>query len=184
MESLTMRIAITGTHCVGKSALIEEFLGAHPDYIHEPEPYTVLVEEFGEEFSSSPMVDDFYRQLEFNIARLKSHAPGKEVIYERSPVDYLAYMLALEDLGRDRRSSKFLESTRQAVRDAMTYLDLVVYVPIEKRIEVCDDEDLKLRNAVDVRLDDLFCGGDFDFVRIVEVRGTTSQRLESIAALL
>jgi hypothetical protein len=179
-----MRIAISGSHCVGKSALIEEFLCAHPDYVHEPEPYGVLVEEFGEEFSSSPMVDDFYRQLEFNIARLRTHGAGESVIYERCPVDYLAYMLALEDLGRSRASSTFVESVRESVLDAMTYVDLAVYVPIEKRIDVSDEEDLKLRSAVDVRLDDLFCGGDFDFVRIVEVRGTTAQRLESIEALL
>jgi hypothetical protein len=175
-----MRIAISGSHCVGKSTLIEEFLGAHPHYIHEPEPYTVLVEEFGEEFSSSPLVDDFYRQLEFNTARLRTHTPGEKVIYERSPVDYLAYMLALEDLGRETASSTFLESVRQAVLDGMAYLDLVVYVPVERRIEVPDEADLKLRGAVDVRLDDLFCSGDFDFVRIVEVRGTIAQRLASI----
>jgi len=179
-----MRIAISGSHCVGKSTLIEEFLGAHPDYIHEPEPYTVLVEEFGEEFSSSPLVDDFYRQLEFNTAQLRTHKPGEKVIYERSPVDYLAYTLALEDLGRDRPSAKFLESVRQAVLDGMTYLDLVVYLPVEKRIEVPDEEDLKLRSAVDVRLDDLFSCGDFDFVRIVEVRGTTAQRLAGVESWL
>ena len=68
-----MRIAISGAHCVGKSTLIEAFLAAHPEFIEEPEPYTVLVEEYGEEFSSSPTVDDFYRQLEFNIQRLRTH---------------------------------------------------------------------------------------------------------------
>ena len=62
-----MRIAVSGTHCTGKSTLIDEFLRVHPDFVHEPEPYTVLVEELGEEFSAEPCVEDFQRQLEFNI---------------------------------------------------------------------------------------------------------------------
>ena len=76
-----MRVAVSGTHCSGKSTLIDEFLRANPDVVHEPEPYTVLVEEFGEEFSAEPCVEDFYRQLEFNIDRLQEHAGGARVIY-------------------------------------------------------------------------------------------------------
>jgi len=54
-----MRIAVSGTHGVGKSTLIEEFLRAHPDFVHEPEPYVVLVEDYGEEFSAEPCPEDF-----------------------------------------------------------------------------------------------------------------------------
>jgi hypothetical protein len=68
-----MRIAVSGTHGTGKSTLIDEFLGAHPDFVHEPEPYAVMVDDFGEEFSAEPCVEDFRRQLEFNIERLRQH---------------------------------------------------------------------------------------------------------------
>src|SRR5688572_13336057 len=92
-----MRIAVSGTHCTGKSTLVEEFLRVHPDFAHEPEPYTVLVEDFGEEFSEKPTVDDFLRQLEFNVDRLRQHPGGEHVIYERCPVDFLAYIDALDE---------------------------------------------------------------------------------------
>src|SRR5215211_3229445 len=91
-----MRIAVSGTHGTGKSTLIDEFLRAHPNFIHEPEPYTVMVEDLGEEFSAEPCVEDLYRQLEFNIDRLRQHAPGERVIYERCPLDFLAYIDALD----------------------------------------------------------------------------------------
>src|SRR4030095_5709841 len=91
-----MRIAVSGTHGVEKSTLIEEFLQTHPEFVYEPEPYAVLVEDFGEEFSEDPCVEDFHRQLEFNIDRLQQHAPGEKVIYERCPIDFLAYIDALE----------------------------------------------------------------------------------------
>src|SRR5215213_4027889 len=90
-----MRIAISGTHCTGKSTLIDEFLHTHPEFLHEPEPYTVMVEDLGEEFAEQPCVDDFLRQLEFNIGRLRQHARGERVIYERCPLDFIAYIDAL-----------------------------------------------------------------------------------------
>src|SRR5262245_5133060 len=91
-----MRIAVSGTHGVGKSTLIDEFLGRHPEFVHEPEPYTMLVEDFGEEFSAEPCTEDFLRQLEFNIDRLHQHAPGENVIYERCPADFLAYIHSVD----------------------------------------------------------------------------------------
>src|SRR6185369_13721173 len=91
-----MRVAVSGTHGVGKSTLIDEFLRRHPEFVHEPEPYTVMVEDLGEEFSAEPSVEDFLRQLKFNIDRIRQHAPGENVIYERCPVDFLAYIHALD----------------------------------------------------------------------------------------
>ena len=37
-----MRIAATGTHSIGKSTFIEDFLIQYSDYIREMEPYRVL----------------------------------------------------------------------------------------------------------------------------------------------
>ncbi|MEP7274548.1 MAG: hypothetical protein ABI882_23865, partial [Acidobacteriota bacterium] len=70
-----MRVAISGTHSCGKSTLVDEFLLVHPDFTHEPEPYTVLEEDYGEVFAAEPSPEDFFRQLEFNIDRLRSYQP-------------------------------------------------------------------------------------------------------------
>lgn len=40
-----MCIAISGTHCVGKTTLIEDFIKIHPEYHNEVEPYYALQEE-------------------------------------------------------------------------------------------------------------------------------------------
>src|SRR5262245_55639634 len=106
-----MRIAVSGTHGVGKSTLIEEFLRVHPEFAHEPEPYAVMVEDYGEEFSAEPCVEDFLRQLEFNLERLGHHAAGGKVIYERCPLDFLAYLSALD--------ANVSEALMEQVSDAM-----------------------------------------------------------------
>ena len=100
-----MRIAVSGTHGVGKSTLIDEFRSKHQEFIHEPEPYTVMVEDFGEEFSDEPSVEDFRRQLDFNIERLRQHGPEEKVTYERCPIDFLAYIDVLEPGSAVRRGA-------------------------------------------------------------------------------
>lgn len=172
-----MRIAVSGTHCTGKSTLIDEFLRAYPEFAHEPEPYTALVEDFGEEFSAEPCVDDFVTQLEFNLARLRQHAPGDQVIYERCPVDFLAYIAALD--------SKNVEPHRNSVSEGINRLDLIVYLPLDDEIEASTLEFPKLRKAVDRRLSAILFDNEFGIisssdVAIVDASGSTAQRLRIV----
>ena len=174
-----MRIAVSGTHHVGKSTLIDEFLRAHPDFTHEPEPYTVMVEDLGEEFSAEPSVEDFQRQLQFNLERLRQHAPAERVIYERCPLDFLAYIDALDP--------NSVEELLETIAEAMQHLDLIVYLPLDDNW--LDPEMPKLQKAVDRRLGAIFREDAFGVLgscnaRIIEASGSTAQRLRIIEAHL
>jgi predicted ATPase len=167
-----MRIAISGTHGVGKSTLIDEFLKEHREFTHEPEPYTVLVEDFGEEFAAEPQVEDFRRQLEFNIARVKQYKPGERVIYERCPADFLAYIDALEP--------QSAEALLDPVAEAMQNLDLIVFLPLDANSSEADYP--KLRKAVDRRLHSMLIDDELGMIktRVVEASGSTAQRLRIV----
>jgi AAA domain len=182
-----MRVAISGTHCCGKSTLIAEFLLVYPKYNHEPEPYAVLVEEYGE-ILSAESVDDFYRQLEFMVERLQGYRPGDRVIFERSPVDFAAYMLALDDLGRDRTGTRFVEDCLEIVRNAIQQLDLILFLPLNEK-DSFDEEDPVLRTAVNDRLVEIYRNSDLNlFVSerpsIIEAFGPTTQRLRTLESAL
>ena len=173
-----MRIAVSGTHCTGKSTLIDEFLRVHPDFVHEPEPYTVMVEELGEEFSAEPCVEDFQRQLEFNIDRLKQHKRGERVIYERCPIDFLAYLECIAS-GTISDFDEVIESIKR--------LEMIVYLPIENTIET--DEFPKLRKAVDRRLNAIYNEDDLGIISasnltIVEATGPIEKRLRTLEAAM
>ena len=159
-----MRIAVSGTHGVGKSTLIDEFLRLHPEFEHEPEPYAVLVEDYGEEFSEEPTVEDFLRQLEFNLERLVQH--GENVIYERCPLDFLAYLNALD--------ANLSEALLKRISDAMRQLDLIVYLPLDHER---GGEYPKLRRAMDRQLSELLTSTN---VTVVEANGSTAQRLRAV----
>jgi len=161
-----MRIAVSGTHGVGKSTLVDEFLRLHPEFAYEPEPYAVLVEDYGEQFSEEPCVEDFLRQLEFNLERLGQHASGEKVIYERCPLDFLAYLNALD--------SNVPEAMLKRISYAMQQLDLIVYLPLEHEGGA---EYPKLRRAVDRELSDILSSTN---VTVVEATGSTEQRLRAI----
>lgn len=161
-----MRIAVSGTHGVGKSTLIDEFLRVHPEFEHEPEPYAVLVEDYGEEFSEEPTVEDFLRQLEFNLERLGQHASGEKVIYERCPLDFLAYLNALY--------ANLSEALLKRVSDAMQQLDLIVYLPLE---HVGGGDYPKLRRAMDRHLSEILTSTN---VTVIEATGSTTQRLRAV----
>jgi hypothetical protein len=181
-----MKIAVSGTHCCGKSTLIEEFLRRHPSFAHEPEPYMVLEEDYGEVFAAEPSLDDFCRQLEFNADRLRGYTSGQHVIYERSPADFLAYMLAINDLGRERQVSQVVESALEISRDVIQLLDLIVYLPLEDHAGIISThpEDPELRQAVDCRLAGILNNDDLRLFgtrpEVVEARGSTAQRLQTI----
>ena len=170
-----MRIAVSGTHGAGKSTLIDEFLRRHPEFIHEPEPYTVMVGDLGEEFSAEPCVEDFRRQLEFNIERLSQYGADENVIYERCPVDFVAYIHALDP--------KSAEELLDSITEAMQQLDLIVYLPFDATNAT--DEFPKLQRAVDQGLSAIFREDEFGIMsstnaHVVEAKGPTDQRLRTL----
>jgi hypothetical protein len=177
-----MRVAISGTHCTGKSTLIEQFLLAHPDFDYEPEPFEVL----GDAFAAEPGAEEFYQQLEYNVGRLHQYGPRERVIFERSPADFLAYIFALAKLGRDPSAASLAENSQAIAQEAMPFLDLVVFLSADDWDgDAPDSEDLELRSEVDrilekILLDDKLGWFASNHPVVVPGSGTTTQRLEML----
>ena len=182
-----MRIAISGTHCCGKSTFIDEFLSTHPEFKGKPEAYAAM-EDRGEMFSAEPSADDFVRQLEYCVNRMNQFGPGEHVILERSPADYIAYLLALEELGRDPTARQLKEASIRIARRGMQNVDIVVFLrPDDRRYEFPDDEDPMLRTMVDTYLEAILLDNDLNLVNgnrplVLEATGSTAERVEALNA--
>ena len=182
-----MRIAISGAHCCGKSTLIDAFLLKHDDYIHEPEAYEALQDLHGETFAAEPSADDFYRQLEYQIVRLQQYNVGDRIIFERSPADYLAYLLALVDLNRETADIELAERSIEMVRDAITLLDIIMFLPAGGSVD--DSEDPQLRRVVNRLLENIILNDEYDMFTakrpmILEASGDTQERLRRLEQVL
>lgn len=172
-----MRIAVSGTHCSGKSTLIEDFIAVHGDYVYEPEPYEWLAELHGESFADVKGVGDFHRQLEVCVERLRGYARGARVIAERSPLDFLAYILAL---GEER-----IEPAVELAARGMEHVDLLVVLPLVDNdgIVAPEWEDLDLREAMNDRLLEMVTTDEFQLLgnlRVIEIHGARSNRLAAL----
>lgn len=183
-----VRIAVSGAHGSGKTTLVEDFVAAHPDYVHEPEPYEWLAELYGEPLSETPEASDFRRQLELSVGRLRGYARGARVIAERSPVDFLAYILAFGDLRRGRTSEPIAPDVALAAQ-GMEHVDLLVVLPLVDAdgIVVPESEDLDLREAMNDRLLEIVTTDEFQIlrnVRVLEVHGARRARLAALEQAL
>lgn len=164
-----MKIAVTGAHRVGKTTLAERLHEFIPDYEYYPEPYYEL-EERGYVFSEIPAIDDYLVQLEYSIRQMT--ASGNHAIFDRCPIDLLAYIQATDESGS-------FQSLYHKVQNVMTEIDLLVFVPIEKPDVIqCPDSALpELREQVNDILRELISDSD---IETIEVNGTISERLEQV----
>jgi hypothetical protein len=173
-----MRIAISGTHFSGKTTLMATFVKQFPNYLSIKEPY-LLLEEEGYEFSHPPSIEDFEQQLDFSVRSiLKSQ---KDTIFDHSPLDFLAYAQAIEEVDDERWVQK--------MDSAIQMLDLIVFCPIEDRdrIPIPTSEDLRLRKKVDENLQDLLLNDSLEIlkdVEVIEVVGSVEKRARIIKAKL
>ncbi|MFE8597712.1 AAA family ATPase [Archangium violaceum] len=172
-----MRIAVTGTHRVGKSTLIEELEEQLAEYRVIDEPYHLLEEE-GYEFASPPCLEDFLEQLRRSMELLEEEGSARNVLFDRCPLDFLGYLLTHED------SDSFdVEEWLARVRSTLQTLDLVVFVPIEERdrIRIPAHEDPRLRAEVDEKLAGILFDDPFELgMEVLSVHGSTSARVAQI----
>jgi len=164
-----MRIAFTGSHRVGKTTLAEEIADNLSDHEFINEPYLQLEEE-GYLFSEIPTLDDYMEQFNFSVKQLQNS--GENLIFDRCPLDLLAYFYAV---GKKKDISGLYEEMTTAIAE----IDLLVFVPIEKvDLIVCQESDLpNLRQEVNDILEDWI--GDFSN-EILEVSGTLENRKKQI----
>jgi hypothetical protein len=171
-----MRIAVAGTHVIGKSTLVAELGARLPGYRIVPEPYETL-ENRGYEFDHPPSVEDFVMQLRHSILTLGQ--PWPNAIFERCPLDFLGYIQASP--GAERFN---LERWRAPINSAMNSLDLVVVLHLDPRHDPgIVVEDSAFRLAVDEELHDIVDGDAFDLcdgVEILPLSGAWDRRADRV----
>ncbi|MFB9076476.1 ATP-binding protein [Flavobacterium procerum] len=164
-----MRIAIMGAHLVGKTTLAQKLHESFPDYEFYPEPYFEL-EEIGFAFPEIPTADDYLMQLEHSLKQIVRS--NKNAIFDRCPIDLLAYVLAVDNTFN-------FQLVFNKIQNTIKEIDVFVFVTIEKPDRIlCSNADLPgLRYEVNEILGELI--NDFE-IQVIEVKGDVSERLNQI----
>ena len=183
-----MRIAISGTHCIGKSTLIQDFLKIHPKYLYKEEPYYQLQEMHGIEFSDYPTLDDFIEQLGYSLEQLEAHATQPNIIFERCPIDFVAYgMDVAHQEGIDFEDTPIAEKFPE-IKESLENLDLIIFLPMTKTHPIAcpESEDPRFQKAVDANLKHIYREELFDLLpshehpQLIEIWGSPEERIRKI----
>jgi hypothetical protein len=172
-----MRIGVSGTHGTGKTTLAEGLCARLAGHVPVEEPY-ILLEEEGYEFEFPPSLEDYRAQLRQSLLMLGS--PGPRVVFDRTPLDFLAY-LAVQ--GADIEH----ETDPSALRSALASLDVLIITPVTPETEhlLPRAEMPHLRQAVNDTLLDLLYGDPLQAwgdVPVTELNGPLDQRIEAALA--
>ncbi|GAA2527391.1 hypothetical protein GCM10009860_03930 [Microbacterium mitrae] len=172
-----MRVVISGTHGSGKSTLLADFASGHAGWRTLADPFEDI-----DVAEQSPGAATYFAQLRIAAARLLAPTDGP-LIAERGPLDFLAYLQALDDLARPGRSSELLAQGYRLAERAMVNVDLLILLPLNARdaIQIPSDEDLELRDAMDAALLELADDADLTAgAQVVEITGERSHRLAQL----
>lgn len=172
-----LRIVVSGTHASGKSTLISDFRLALPEYTLQHDPFDDIDDRDDPASASS-----FLTQFAVTVRRSSEGRPGTSVIAERGPLDFLAYLRALDALGRWSLSDELEERLLGWAAAAMRVTDLLIVLPREDRILIPADEDAPLRIAMDDQLRECLDDPDLlgDTAAVHEISGERRQRLAAL----
>lgn len=190
-----MRIAISGSHSLGKSTVVNDWVDQHPHFLREEEPYRVLGLYGPYEILFGDASTKLHNgiQMFYNIGRVNRYSNfTDEVIFDRAPIDYLAYSQYTADQGRTDIDDDFVASLVPAARESLDHLDILAFVPKSDEWPVAMEEDgirpvdHAYRDAVDAIFKQIYRDGRFDIFpgnngpHVIELWGPRTQRLEQL----
>lgn len=184
-----MRIAVSGTHFIGKSTLIEDFIKLHPDYKKIEEPYYKMSE--GQEQSLEPSFESVVEQLDYSIAELNKYSKHANIIFDRSPIDFIAYAMCIADQDDIDIHDTEIAERFEEIKSALNHLDLIIFLPITKENTIeYTEENPGYRKRADKNFKKLYRDEIYDIFpryghpRIIEIWGERLERIKKIETYL
>ena len=176
-----MRVGISGTHGTGKTTLAQALCARLPGHAAVDEPY-YLLEEAGYEFGFPPSPADYRALLACSVRSLSAPPLPPGTVFDRTPLDYLAYLAAT---GADPSD----QAGAAALRPAFASLDLLVITLITPETEraLPTPEMPRLRAEMNDALLELIYDDPLNAWRdipVLELSGPLDGRLDAVLAAL
>ena len=156
--------------------MIAELAQSLPNYLTVEEPYYEFLEA-GHVFAETPTTDDLELLIRSSCTSI-TRTTEANVLFDRAPLDYWAYLVSAR-----RSHTDFRQSTFEEIAQAIARLDLIVFVPIEKpdRINVDASEGLRQRRRVDALLRQVLVDDSLGLgAPTLEVTGTATERSRQV----
>ena len=149
-----MRIAISGTAGMGKSTVVKDFLAKWSNYKSPEKSYRELLKEGNHSSKTNQEVQ--WDILNLMVDQLQATSKNDKVIFDRCPLDNLAYTLWACEKGLI--SDEFLGLTIPIVKESMRALDIIFLIQYDPKIKIEESENRDANEEYIREIDAIFNG--------------------------
>ena len=148
-----MKIAVSGTQCIGKSTFVSDFLNKWPMYKVAGDSCSSVVKNKNLKHSQESTETTQNIILNHLVDLTLSCSKKDNVIFDRCVLDNLAYSVWLH--ARDKISNEYINKILPIIRETIKMYDIIFFLPITKAAPVqiennnIRDVDLVFREEID-----------------------------------
>ena len=143
------------------------------------------------ELALEPSLDSLLVELDFSIKQINQHKDEKNIIFDRCPVDFVAYAMCIAETEERDINYNEIAARFPAIKAALNNLDLIVFAPISKENQIIyTEENPEYRKLADkcfkkIYRDDLIdIFPAYNHPRIIEVTGERKARIKIVETYL
>jgi hypothetical protein len=189
------KIGIIGTQCIGKSTLIEDMMLQWPQLSRPEKTYRDLVKEKNLPINKKGTKESQGLILDFLVEEASKNYGKKKMVFDRTPLDNLAYTFWLYDKNLSDIDEAFIDDCVIKARNALTHYSILFYLPlIEKNSIVLSEKEQRdidpvYRAEIDVLFDSFYRAWEAKNTRlfnnndtpaIIPIYGNPIERIEMI----
>lgn len=130
------KIGIIGTQCIGKSTLIEDMMLQWPQLSTPERTYRDLIKEKNLPINKNGTKESQGLILDFLVEEANKNYGKKKMVFDRTPLDNLAYTFWLYDKGISDIDEQFIDDSVIKVRNAIAQYSILFYLPLIEKNNV------------------------------------------------
>lgn len=196
MNAKLNKIGIIGTQCIGKSTLIEDMILQWPQLTRPEKTYRDLIKEKKLPINKNGTKESQELILNFLADEAMASYGKKKMVFDRTPIDNLAYSLWLFEKGLSDIDEEFIDKTVNIVKQTVKFYSVLFYLPLIPQNEVPltkkeqRDVDPVYRAEIDVLFDGIYRAWESgnsrmfdkdDMPAIIPIYGNPLQRIQMIS---
>jgi len=134
-----MRIAFSGTGNSGKSTMVKSFLHTWQQYETPEKTYRDILEEENLTHSTETSIETQNKILDFMVDQVVSYDKDSKVVFDRCPLDNVAYTLWCNEKEKDGFTREFVTKQISMMKESMRSLDIIFLCRFDVNQQVQDD---------------------------------------------
>ena len=135
-----MRIAFSGTANTGKTTLIKNFITVWPQFTTSIKTYRDIIQEKNLTHSSATTSETQWEILNFMIDQMQSYDKKTKVVFDRCPLDNLAYTMWAFEKGIEGIDKEFVDKCITLTKESIRHLDIIFLLKHDDTIQIVEDE--------------------------------------------